>query len=123
MLNAQEFEAECSNADAVAYIIAISETDLANLKEPPTQIPLISSKYADLGNVFLEYVANTLSEPVNHDLHLETTGTPLLGLFYNLSQNELEVLREYIADDLAKEFIQPSIYFISLGICFVCQKK
>ena len=29
-------------------------------------------------------------------------------LLYNLSQNELEVLREYIADNLAKGFIQPS---------------
>ena len=107
LLNGQEFEAECSSSDAVAYMIASTETDLANPKEPPRQIPLIPSEYADLAHVFSKDVANTLPENGNHDLRLETTGTPSFGPLYKLSQNELEVLREYIADNLAKRFIQP----------------
>ena len=107
----------------MAYIIAITETDLTNLKEPSKQILLISSEHADLENVFLEDGANALSEHRNHDLRSETTGTPLFEPFYNLSENEIEVLREYIADNLAKEFIKPSIYLISLDTCFVCQKE
>ena len=107
LLNDQEFEAECSSSDAVAYMIAITETDLANPDEPPRQIPLIPSEYADLAHVFSEDAANTLPEHGNHNLLLETTSTPSFGPLYKLSQNELEVLREYIADNLAKKFIQP----------------
>lgn len=42
------------------------------------------------------------------DLSLETTEAPPFGPLYNLSQVELEVLRAYISDNLAKGFIQPS---------------
>ncbi len=105
LLNGQEFEAECSSSDAVTYMIAITETDLANLEEPSRQIPLIPSEYADLAYVFSEDTANTLPEHGNYDLRLETKGTPTLGPLHKLFQNELEVLREYIADNLAKEFI------------------
>ena len=92
----------------MTYIIAIIETDLANPEESPRQILLIPSEYNDLAHVFSEDAANTLSEHGNHNLRLETTGTPPFGPLYNLSQNELEVLREYIADNFAKRFIQPS---------------
>lgn len=88
----------------MAYLIAITETDLGEL-ETELQVLVISSEYSDLAHVFLEDAANTLPEHGDHDLCLETTGTPPFGLLYNLSQNELEVLREYIADNLAKGFI------------------
>ena len=107
LLDTQEFEVEFYNSDAVAYIIAITKTDLADSKEPLRQIPLIPSEYADLANVFSKDAANTLPEHGNQDLRLETPGAPSFGLIYNLSQNELEVLREYIAENLAKRFIQP----------------
>ncbi len=42
------------------------------------------------------------------DLSLETTETPPFRSLYNLSQVELEVLKRYISDNLAKDFIQPS---------------
>lgn len=119
LLNAQEFEAECSNSDTVAYMIAITETDPADPEGPPRQIPLIPSEYADLAHVFSEDAANTLPEHGNHDLRLETTGTPPFGPLYNLSQNELEVLREYIADNLAKGFIQPSTSSAGAPVLFI----
>ncbi len=119
MLNGQEFEAECSSSDAVAYMIAITGTDLANPKEPPRQIPLIPSEYADLAHVFSKDVANKLPENENHDLRLETTGTPSFGPLYKLSQNELDVLREYIADNLAKRFIQPFTSSAGAPVLFI----
>ncbi len=84
MLNGQEFEAECSSSDPIAYMIVITETNLANHEEPPRQILLIPSEYADLAPVFSEDVANTLPEYGNHDLRLETIGTSLFGPFYKL---------------------------------------
>ncbi len=103
-------------------MIAITETDLTNLEKPPRKIPLILSEYADLTHFFSEDATNTSPEYGNHDLRLETTDTPPFGPLYNLSQNELEVLREYIADNLAKRFIQPStssagapVFFLKKG--------
>ena len=99
-------------------MIAITETDLGEL-ETGLQVPVIPSEYSDLAHVFSEDAANTLPEHGHHDLCLETTGTPPFGPLYNLSQNELEVLREYIADNLAKGFIQPSTSSAGAPVLFV----
>ena len=103
----------------MAYIIAITESDLADPKEPPRPILLIPSEYADLAHIFSEETTNTLPKHGNHNLRLETMGTPQFGSLYNLSQKELEVLREYIADNLAKRFIQPSISSAGAPVLFV----
>lgn len=99
-------------------MIAITETDPTDPEGTPKQIPLIPSEYADLAHFFSEDAANTLPEHGNHDLCLETMGTPPVVPLYNLSQNELEVLREYIADNLAKGFIQPSTSSAGAPILF-----
>ena len=111
LLNTKKFEAECSGSNAMAYMIAITENNLPGYKQMPKPVPLSPPEYADLAHVFSEDAANTLPEHGNHDLRLETTGTPPFAPLYNLSQNELEVLWEYIADNLAKRFIQPSTSF------------
>ena len=84
MLNAQEFEVECSSFDAVAYMIAIIETDLGEL-ETKLQIFVILSEYSNLAHVFSEDAANTLPKYKYHNLCLKTTGTPLFELMYNFS--------------------------------------
>ena len=102
-----EFEAEYLGESACAFVIAISDiVDYSsNSRAPSITIPL---EYLDLAEVFSEEAANTLPEHSPQDLCLETSGTPPFGPLYNLFQVELEVLREYIADNLAKRFIQPS---------------
>lgn len=72
LLNAQEFEIECSSSNIVAYMIAIIETNLGELKTG-LQVPVIPSEYSDLAYVFSEDAANTLLEHGDHDLCLETT--------------------------------------------------
>ena len=119
LLNTHEFEIACADSDAIAYMIAITETDLGDTKILLKQIPIIPSEYTDLAYVFSEEAANTLPEHGNHDLCLETTVAPLFGPLYNLSQNELEVLRECIADNLAKGFIQPSTSSAGAPVLFV----
>ena len=103
----------------MSYIIAITETYWANPEEPPRQISLILSEDFDLANVSSEDAANISAEHEKHDLRLETTGTLPFGPFYNLSQNELKVLREYIVDNFAKEFIQPSTSSADAPVFFI----
>ncbi len=77
---------------------------------------MITSKDPDSANVFSEDAANTLLENGNHNLGLETTDTSPFRPLYNISQNELEFVREYIADNLANGFIQPSTQFAEAPI-------
>ena len=94
LVNAGEFEAECLTDGACAFVLAISDiVDSSILSTPPITIP---PEYLDLAEVFSEEAANTLPEYGPQDLALETSGTPLFGPLYNLSQVELEVLRETI---------------------------
>ena len=107
LVNASEFEAECLTEGACAFVVAISDiVDYSStLGTPSITIP---PEYLDLAEVFSEEAANTLPEHGPQDLCLETSGTPPFGPLYNLSQVELEVLREYIVDNFANGFIQPS---------------
>lgn len=117
MLNAGEFEAECLTEGIRVFILAISEIVASSiLSTPPITIP---SEYLDLAEVFFEETANTLPEHGPHDLALEISKAPPFGPLYNLSQVELEVLREYILDNLAKGFIQPSTSSAGTLVLFV----
>ena len=49
----------------------------------------------------------------------KTLGTSPFGPLYNLPQVELEVLREYISDNLAKRFIQPSTSSAGAPVLFI----
>ena len=88
--------------------------------EPP-QIP---TKYQAFTKVFSKKKVNEL--PVhrmhNHTINLEGTGDPLFGPLYNLSSNELKVLWDYLADNLAKGFIQTSTSPSGVPILFVKKK-
>ena len=104
MLNAREFEAECLTKGTCAFVLAISDIVDSSILTAPITIP---SEYLDLAEVFSEDAANTLPEYGPQDLALETSGAPQFGPLYNLSQVELEVVREYISDNLAKGFNKP----------------
>lgn len=120
LLNTSEFEADCQTEDACAFILAIS--DVFNGSIPSTSLNIILSEYLDLAEMFSKEAANTLPEHGPQDLNLETLGTPPFGPLYNLSQVELEVLQEYIMDNLAKGFIQPSTLSTGASIFFIKKK-
>ncbi len=92
----------------LAFTVAISDILKVDNKVPARPFPTISAEYLDLAEVFSEDAANTLPDHSPQDLSLETTKVPPFGSLYDLSQIELEVLRGYISDNLAKGFIQPS---------------
>ena len=72
-----------------------------------TEPPRIPTKYQVFTKVFSKKKVNKL--PVhrthNHIINLKGTGDSLFGPLYNLSGNELKVLQDYLADNLAKGFI------------------
>ena len=63
--------------------------------------------YCNLEGVFFEEKADELlvSGPYNHEIKLEEDCWPPYGPIYPLSTPELQVLREYLHDNLAKRFI------------------
>ena len=68
--------------------------------------------------------ANTLA-PINdhaHAIDLEDAAVPPHGPIYPLAEPELEVLREYLNDAIAKGWIRPSCSPAGAPILFVLKK-
>ena len=88
--------------------------------EPP-QIP---TKYQAFTKVFSKKKVNELPVQGTHDhtINLKGTGDPPFGPLYNLSGNELKVLQDYLADNLAKGFIQALTSPSGVPILFVKKK-
>ena len=63
--------------------------------------------YHNLEDIFSKEKANELpvSSPYNHKIELEMDCQPPYGPIYPLSTFELQVLREYLHDNLVKGFI------------------
>jgi hypothetical protein len=83
----------------------------------------IPSEYLEFSDVFSENEARQLPKHEPHDHAIETEGDPPMGgPIYNLSLTELEVLKNYIEDNLAKDFITPSVSPSSAPILFIKKK-
>ena len=87
-------------------------------------IPAVLKPYHNLEGIFSEQKANELpvSSPYNHKIELERNCQPPYSLIYPLSTSKLQVLREYLHDNLAKGFIQHSTLSTSTLILFVKKK-
>ena len=72
--------------------------------------PAVLKPYHNLEGVFSKEKANHLPvfSPYNHKIKLEGDHQPQYGPIYPLSTPKLQVLREYLHDNLAKGFIQHS---------------
>ena len=80
--------------------------------------------YHNLENVFSKEKANELlvSKSYNHEIKLERDCQPPYSPIYPLSTLKLQVLREYLYDNLVKMFIQHSTLSTSIPILFVKKK-
>ena len=99
------------------YLSAVHEVTQAN----PPPIP---KEYADLAEVFSKNKAHELPPnrgPLDHHIHLEEGSKPVFGPIYNLSETELQVLKEYIDENLRKT-IHPSVYVTILCPCSLRQE-
>ena len=86
--------------------------------------PRIPTEYQAFTKVFSKKKVNELPahRTHNHAIDLEGTGDPPFGPLYNLSGNKLKVLWDYLADNLAKGFIQALTSPLGAPILFVKKK-
>ena len=61
-------------------------------------------------------------QPWDHEIKLQQGTEPGFGLIYQLSEKELQVLREYLEENLKKGFIQESQSTAGYLILFVPKK-
>ncbi len=76
--------------------------------EAPIEVP---RKYANFADVFSSKLATEFPEHTginNHAIKLGDDWLPPYGLFYSLKLVELEILKAYIKNNLASDFIRPS---------------
>ncbi len=118
LLNKSELKVECSMEGILAFMVAISDLFEVDNQVQAISVSIIPAEYLDLTKVFSEDAANTLPDYGPQDLSLKTTEGLSLGSLYNFSQVELEVLKGYISDNLAKSFIQPSTLSVDTAVLF-----
>ena len=82
----------------------------------------ISNYYKNLIEIFSKKESQTLSshrDHLDHHISLEKNIKSIFDLIYNLFELELKVLKEYIQDNLKKEFIHSFILSFDSPILFV----
>jgi hypothetical protein len=75
---------------------------------PPTAVPI---EYAEFADVFEPTNSQKLPPHrpgIDHEIPLISNVKPVYGPIYNLSETELQALKEYIDNMVAKGFIRPS---------------
>ena len=84
---------------------------MSSVSGEPPEPPQIPPEYQDLAEVFSEKQAAKLPPHrghLDHSIPLEPGAKPQFGPIYNLSEIELETLKDYIESNLEKGFIRPS---------------
>jgi hypothetical protein len=82
---------------------------IKDLQEKPLE-EVIPKKYHEFIPVFSKVVVETLPPhlPYDHKNKLQQGFTPLIGSIYSISQEELQVLKEWIEKNSSKGFIRLS---------------
>jgi hypothetical protein len=98
----------------------------ANNKNPQSEPRLVKlpEKCKDFVDVFEKINANQLPthSPYDCPIDLEEGHSPPFGPIYGLSEPELQALRDYLTENLAKGFVQHSKSPASAPILFVKKK-
>jgi len=84
-------------------------------------VTLLSLEYHDFLDVFSYELINILSERrfYDHKIQLQKSKTSIFESLYDMSQDELRVLKKYLKNNLIKDFIQVSSFFAISLILFV----
>ena len=97
------------------YLSSIAES----LETKKLEIP---EQYHDLVEVFSKAKAHELHPHhghLDHHIPLEEGAKPVFGPIYNISETELQVLKNYIDENLCKGFIRPSTSPFGSPVLFV----
>jgi hypothetical protein len=105
------------------FAIHVNPANNTNPPSEPTPINL-PEKYKDFVDVFEKINANQLPahSPYDCPIDLEEGHSPPFGPIYGLSERELQALRDYLTENLAKGFIQHSKFPAVAPILFVKKK-
>jgi hypothetical protein len=105
------------------FAIHVNSTNNNNPESKPKPVKL-PEKYQDFVDVFEKNKADQLPEhhPYNYPIDLEERQSPSFGPIYGLSEPELQALREYLIENLAKGFIRLSKSPAGALILFVKKK-
>lgn len=117
MVGARAFMRAAKNGNMFAiYAIPTSQP-----VQEPTKLP---AKYEEYRDVFEKKNADTLPQhrPYDCGIEIQKDAQPPFGPIYSLSQNELAALRDYLDENLAKNFIQHSKSPAGAPILFVKKK-
>ncbi len=83
---------------------------------------IMSSKYHDFLNVFFKKKADILSSHRKHDHRIKLEKDHELdheyAFLYNLSKEELQLIKKYLKEHLNEDFIESNIAFYALSILF-----
>jgi len=84
-------------------------------------VMLLFLEYHDFLNIFSCELMNTLFERhfYNHKIQLQKNKTSVFKSLYDMSQDELRILKKYLKNNLIKDFIQVSSSFTISLILFI----
>ncbi len=105
------------------FAIHVNPTNNKNSQSKPKPVKL-PEKYKDFADVFEKNKADQLPEhrPYDCSIDLEEGHSPPFGPIYGLSKPELQALRDYLTENLAKGFVQHSKSPTGAPILFVKKK-
>ena len=127
VVNKEEFARLCKAEGVQAFVL-----DYKDLRGDPQGAASIRdakaielpSQYSEFEDVFDPAEADILPKhgPYDHAIELEEGKEPPFGPVYNMSVTELDALREYVDEMLAKGFIRPSKSPAGAPVMFVKKK-
>jgi hypothetical protein len=88
------------------FAIHVNPSNNKNPQSEPTHVKL-PEKYKDFVDFFEKINADQLlaHRPYNYPIDLEEGHSPPFGPIYGLSEPELQALRDYLTENLAKGFV------------------
>ena len=109
---------------ATTFAISAADIDAMLRQLGQDQDPEISEEYQEFATLFSEQEANRLPphQPGDHRIQLCEGTAPSFGPLYTLSKQEIEALRKWLDENLARGFIRPSSSPAGSPILFVKKK-
>jgi hypothetical protein len=112
--------------DVKIFVVFIKNLEIQLKKQDNNKVidskSVMSSKYHDFLNVFSKKKADILSSHRKHDhrikLEKDYESDHEYAFLYNLSEEELQLMKKYLKEHLNKNFIESSIAFYASSILF-----
>jgi hypothetical protein len=112
--------------DVKIFVVFMKNLEIQLKKQDNNKVTdsksIVSSKYHDFLNVFFKKKADILSSHRKHDhrikLEKDHESDHEYASLYNLSEEELLLVKKYLKEHLDKDFIESSIAFYASSILF-----